>query len=181
MVERVETTEHETEGLENELDQSNKRLESVTAESTHWKERMAGLQRTLRRIKARESRGPKGISNAVESTIVALANSGKPFSPPAGNRVKGRVYELVNELAFAWCLPTSMIAGVIGSVSRATVDVCYGGHVDDADIDMGEHHGFDEHEDEHGGSPAIRDVVVVGPSNVVVPSPEESGMKGENI
>ena len=142
---------------------------------------MAELQRTLRRIKARESRGPKGISNAVESAIVALANSGKPLSPPTGNRVKGRVYELVNELAFAWRLPTSIIAGVIGSVSRATVDACYGGYVDDADIDMDEHHEFDGHEGEHGGSPAIRDAVVAGPLSVAVPSPEKPGLKGENV
>jgi hypothetical protein len=177
MAEKVETTEHDTEGLVHEMDQTKKRLDTVTAECARWKERSAELQRTLRRVKARESRGPKGISSAVESAITALAKSGKPLSPP-GHRVEGRVYELVNELAFARRLPTAMIAGIVNSVSRATVEVCYGGHADDVDIDMGEHREFDEHEHEREGSPIV-DAVVVGPSNAVVPSTEEPG-RGEN-
>lgn len=177
MAEKVETTEHDTEGLVHELDQTKKRLDTVTAECARWKERSVELQRTLRRIKARESRGPKGISSALGSAITALAKSGKPLSPP-GYRVEGRVYELVNELVFTWRLPTSMIAGIVDSVSRATVDVCYGGHVDDVDIGMGEHYEFDEREHEREGSPIV-DAVVAGPSNSVVPSTEEpSG--GEN-
>lgn len=171
MAEKMETTEHDTEGLVHELDQTKKRVETATAECSRWKERSVELQRTLRRIKAREFRGPRGISNAVKSAITALAKSGKPLSPP-GYRVEGRVYELVNELALTWRLPAVMIAGIVDSVSRATVDVCYGGHVDDVDIDMGEHYVFDEHEHEREGSPVV-DAVVAGPSNAAVPSTEE--------
>ena len=82
--------------------------------------------------------------------------------------------QLVNELAFPWRVPTSIIAGVIDSVSRATVDVCYGGHVDNVSTDMGEHHELDEHENEREGSP-VTGVVVVGPSSATIPPPEESG------
>lgn len=55
-----------------------------------------------------------------------------------------------------------MIPGIVDSVSRATVDVCYGGHVDDVDIDMGEHCDSEEHE--HEVSPV---------NDAVVPSSEE--------
>jgi len=171
MAEKVEATEHDTGGLVHELDQTKKRLDTVTAECARWKERSVDLQRTLRRVKARESRGPKGISNAVKSAMTALAKSGKPLSPP-GHRVGGRVYEMINELVFTWRLPMVMIPGIVDSVSRATVDVCYGGHVDDVDIDMGEHCESQEHEHEHEGSP-VGDAVVAGPSNAVVPSSEE--------
>ena len=171
MAEKVEATERGTEELIHELDQTKKRLDTVAAECAHWKERSVEIQRVLRRIKARESRGPKGISCAVKSAITALVKSGKPLSSP-GHRIEGRVYELVNELTFSWRLPTVMIAGIVDSVSRATVDVCYGGHVDDVDIDMGEHYEFDGREHEHEGSPVV-DAVVAGPSNAVVPSTEE--------
>lgn len=151
------------------LDQTEKRLDTVIAECARWKGRSVDLQPTLRRIKARESRGPKGISNAVKSATTALAKSGEPLSPP-GHRVEGRIYEMVNELVFTWRLPMVMIPGIVDSVSRATVDVCYGGHVDDVDIDMGKHCESEEHE--HEGSP-VGDVGVAGPSNAVVPSSEE--------
>ena len=162
MAEKVEATKHESEGLETELGQAKERLETTTAECAYWKDRTVELQRTLCQIKAREARGPKGISDAVRSAIAALAASGVPLSPP-GQRVKGRVCELVNELAFVWRLPTPMIAGVIDSISRATVDVCYGGYVDDVGVDMGEHE----------GGPVTDGVPVAGPSNVVVVTREE--------
>ena len=47
---------------------------------------------------------------------------GKPLRPPRP-RVAGPVFELVNELAFSWRLPTPMIGGIVGSVSREAVDV----------------------------------------------------------
>lgn len=166
---------HEAKGLGNQIDQVKERVEAVTADCAHWKERTVELQRALRRFKERESRGPKGISNAVESATIALASSGKPLSPPK-HRVQGRVYELVNELVFTWRLPVSVIAGIVGSVSRATVDVCYGGHVDDIDVDMGEHE-FDEQE--KGDSPVL-DAVVAGPSNAVV-LPPEGPSGGEDV
>ena len=165
MAEKAETTEHETEELEEEMNQVKNQLEAVMADCTHWKEKTAELKRTICRIKSRESRGPNGIYNAVQSAITALASLGmKPLSPPH-NRVKGRVYQLVNELAFAWRIPPSMIPGIISSVSRATVEVCYGGHVDNVDVDMGKRHEVDEHE--HGGSPVL-DAAVAGPSDPVV-------------
>jgi len=43
----------------------------------------------------------------------------------------------------------------VGSVSRATVGVCYGDLVEDVDIEMGEYYEFDEHEaplKEHTGN-----------------------------
>ena len=62
----------------------------------------------------------------------------------------------------------------MGSVSRATVGVCYGDLADGVDVDMGEHYEFDEHE----GSP-VPGAMVAGPSNVVVPPPEDhNGMEG---
>ena len=60
----------------------------------------------------------------------------------------------------------------MGSVSRATVGVCYGDFFDDVDIDMGEHYEFDEHE----GSP-VPDAMVAGPSVVVPPPEEHSGVE----
>ena len=80
----------------------------------------------------------------------------------------------MNELAFSWHLPTSDIAGIVGAVSRATVDVCYADLVDDVNIGMDEDHEFDELD---GGSP-VPDIMVAGPSNAVAP-PEEPG-GGEN-
>lgn len=174
MTEKVGGTKRETEDLEHELDQVKKQLETATAKCTWWEGRSVELRRALQRIKAREHRGPKAISCAVQSAISTLANSSKPLTPPL-HRVEGRIYKLVNELAFSWCVPTSIIAGVIDSVSRATVDVCYGGHADDVSIDMGEHHELDEHENEREGSP-VMGVVVVGPSSAAVPPPEESSM-----
>ena len=171
MAEKVEATKHDTGGLVHELNEAKKQLDIVAAKCARWKGRSVELQRTLRRVKAREFRGPKGISNAVKSAMTALAKSGKPLSPP-GYRVEGRVYEMVNELVFTWRLPTVMILGIVDSVSRATVDVCYGGHVDDVDIDMGEHYEFSEHEHEREGSPVV-DAAVEEPSNAVVPSSEE--------
>ncbi|KAF9647055.1 hypothetical protein BDM02DRAFT_2823232 [Thelephora ganbajun] len=176
MAEKVETTKQDTEGVEVGLDEVKKQLEVAATDCAHWKERTVELQRALRRIKEREFRGPKGISNAVESAIAALVNSGgKALSPPR-RRVEGRIYELVNELAFTWRLPTPMIAGIVRSVSQATVDVCHGGHVDDVDIEMGEHYEFDERE--RGGSPVL-DAVIAGPSDAVVPLPEKPS-EGEN-
>jgi len=175
MAEKAETAKCDLEELETELDKTKKRAEAETADCAHWKEKTKELRRALRRIKERESRGPKGISSAVESAIAALAaGSGKHLIPP-GTRVKRRVWELVNELAFAWRLPTPMISGIVDSVSRATVEVCYGGDIDDVDIKKGKHH----KPDEHGGGP-VPDAMVAGPSNAVVPPPEESS-RGEGI
>ena len=177
MAEKVKAAEHDTEGLEHELDQAKKRLETATAKCARWKERTVELRGAVRRIKAREYRGPSGISSAVESAITALASSGRPL-PHSSRRIEGRVHELVNELAFTWRVPTSMIAGIIDTVSRATVDVCYGGHVDGVDVDMGEHYELDEHEHEYGAGP-VTDAAVGGLPSTVVPSPEEPS-RGEN-
>ena len=173
MAEKVGGTKRETEGLERELVQVKKQLETATAKCTRWERKSVELRRALQRIKAREHRGPKAISCAVQSAIANLASSGKPLTPSL-HRAEGRIYKLVNELAFPWRVPTSIIAGVIDSVSRATVDVCYGGHVDNVSTDMGEHHELDEHENEREGSP-VTGVVVVGPSSATIPPPEESG------
>ena len=167
MAGKVGATKHETEGLEGELYQTKTRLEGVTNECARWKDRTVELQQALRRFKLKETQAPTQISKAVDSTLLALtltANSGKPL-PPSGRRVEGRVFELVNELVFDWDLPTSVVAGIVGSVSRATVGVCYGDLVDDVDIDMGEYYEFEEDE---GGT--VPDAMVAGPSNVVVPS-----------
>ena len=162
MAERVETTKHETGLLEADVDQTKKQLEAVTTECTRWKEKTAEVQLTLRRLKARETRGPKQISAALEPAITALTNLGKPLHPP-GHRVAGRVFELVNELAFSWHLPAPMIEGIVGSVSRATVDVCYG--LDEIDTEY-------ESDGDAEGSP-VPDAAVAGPSNAVGVPPEE--------
>ena len=89
---------------------------------------------------------------------------GKPLRPP-GHRVAGRVFELVNELAFSRRLPTPMIGGrAVSSVSRETADVCY--DLDDVDVEY-------ESGGDAEGSP-VPDTVVVGPSNTAVP-PGEPG------
>ena len=171
MAGKVGATKHETEGLEGELDQTKGRLEAVTKECARWKDRTVELQHALRRFKLKETQAPTQISKAVDSALTALTlptNACKQPLPPSGRRVEGRIFELVNELVFDWNLPTSVVAGIVGSVSRATVGVCYGDFVDDVDIDMGEHYEFDEHE----GSP-VPDAMVAGPSDVVVPPPEE--------
>ena len=173
MAEKVGGTKRETEDLEHQLNQTKEQLKTATAECTRWGERSTELQRALRRIKQRERRGPNGITCAAKSAIATLAGSGKPLRPPS-YRIEGRIYELVNELVFSWRLPTSIIAGVINSVSRATVDVCYGGHVDNIDIDTGEHQESDEHEREREGSP-VMGIVAAGSSSAVVLPPEEFG------
>jgi len=181
MAGKVGTTKHETEGLEYELDETKDRLEAVTKECARWKDRTVELQQVLRRFKLKETQAPNQISKAVDSALVALTtipttNSGnQPLQPlpPSGRRVEGRVFELVNELVFDLNLPTSAVAGIVGSVSRATVGVCYGDLVDDVDIDMGEHYEFDEYK----GS-SVPEVAVAGPSSVAVPPIEYSGGEG---
>jgi len=148
MAGKVGATKDETEGLEYELDKTKDRLEAVTKECARWKDRTAELQQVLRRFKLnlKETQVPNQISKAVDSALVTLttlptANSGdQPLQPlpPSGRRVEGRIFELVNELVFDWNLPTSVVAGIVGSASGATVGVCYGDLVDDVDIDMGE-------------------------------------------
>ncbi|KAF9793117.1 hypothetical protein BJ322DRAFT_1016719 [Thelephora terrestris] len=64
--------------------------------------------------------------------------------------------ELVNELVFTWRLPTLMVEGIVYSVVQATVDVCYGGDVDDVDLEMGERYEFDEPANDSGTSPVPR-------------------------
>ena len=174
MAEKVGGTKRETGDLEHQLDQAKEQTKTAMAECARWEGKSVELQRALRRVKDRERRGPKGIFCAVQSAMATLANSGLPLKPPS-YRIEGRIYELVNELAFSWRLPTPIIAGVIDSVSRATVDVCYDGHVDHIDIDVDEHRESDEHEREREGSPAM-DVAVAGPSSAVVLPPEETGM-----
>ena len=143
--------------------------ETATVDCAHWKEKTAEIQRLLRKIKTRGTRGPTAIHKAVRSAIAVLVNSGGQPLPVPDYRIEGRIYELVNELFFTWRLPTLMIEGIVCSVSQAAVDVCCGGDFDEVDIEMGEHYEFDERD--FVGNPVF-DTAAAGPSNVVVPPPE---------
>ena len=175
MAEKVEAAGKEMGELEDELDQAKEQLEAVKADREHWKEKTKEIHRAIRRLKAKEFRGPKGIYKAARHAITYLVyTGGRPLSIP-DYRIEGRVFELVNELAFTWRVPIPMIEGIVGTVSQATVDVCFGGDIDDVDIEMGEHYRFDEHE--HRGSP-VRDDAVAGPSGAVVsPDPDEAAVE----
>ena len=53
--------------------------------------------------------------------------------------------------------------------------MCFGGDVDGADIEMGEHYRFNEHE--HRGSP-VHNTALVGPSGAAVPlNPGEAAVE----
>lgn len=179
MAGKVGAAEHETEEMESKLDEAKEQAEAAVKECTRWKEKTAEIQRALRLYKGREARGQAKISGAVNFALTILAeNPGQPLPlPHPQHRVEERVFELVNELVFDWHLPTSVVAGIVGAVSSAAVGVCYGDHVDDVDIDMGEHYEFDERE----WSP-VPDALVAGPSNPVVPpSLEELSEVGEGV
>lgn len=165
-MEKAERAKRKAEGLKEELGQIKERVETATADCTHWKDRTVELQRLLRRNKAREYRGPTAIHKAVRSGIAVLVNSGGQPLPIPEYRIEGRIYELVNELFFTWRLPTVMIEGIVCSVSQAAVEVCCGGDIDDVDIEMGEHYEFDE--SEFLGSPTP-DAAAAGSSNAIVP------------
>lgn len=176
MSEKIEATKTQTEELREEVVQITDQVESAKTDCAHWKDKAEEIQRLLRRIKSRQSRGPKAIHNAVRSALNVLAYTScmRPLSIP-DRRITGRVNELVNELVFTWRLPTSMVEGIIYSVVQATVDVCYGGDVDDVDLEMGEHYEFNE--PTNTSASPVPEAVVAGPSNAVVPPPVEPNVE----
>jgi hypothetical protein len=171
MQEKAEDTKHETEQLREEVNQIKGQAEDATVDCTHWKDKAGEIQRVIRRIRAKEHRGPKAIYKAVRSALNKFAYTGcfKPLPIP-DYRIEGRVFELINELVFTWRIPISMVEGIVYSVAQATVDVCFGGDVEDVDIEMGEHYEFDEREYMSGGSVVDKEA---GPSNTenAEPSP----------
>lgn len=151
----------------------------MTTDSTHWKEKAEENQCALCRLRARKTRGPKAMWNAVRSALNVLAYTGnmKPLSIP-NFRIKGRAYELINEIIFTWGLSMSTVEGIVYAVTQATMDVCYSGDIDDIDLEMGKHYGFEESR-QRGASPNV-DAPVAGPSNAAEPSPPGEPSMEEN-